>query len=154
MLAGATDEGICLLEFTDRRMMETQIKRLKKLLSCELVPGKSEHFELLSQQLNEYFEGKRKDFSVPLVVPGTDFQKNVWQELQTIPYGETRSYEAQAIAIKNPKAIRAVARANGDNRIAIIIPCHRVIGKDGSMTGYGGKIWRKEFLLRLEKKNS
>lgn len=153
LLAGATDEGICLLEFTDRRMLETQIKRLKKLIGSELLPGKRKYFEPLSQQLQEYFDGKRKEFSIPLVVPGTDFQKSVWKELQTISYGETRSYEAQAQAINNPKAIRAVARANGDNRIAIIIPCHRVIGKDGSMTGYGGKIWRKEYLLELEQNN-
>ena len=154
MLAGATDKGICLLEFTDRRMLETQIKRLRKLIGSELVPGKNRYFEPLSKQLNEYFEGTRKEFDVPLVVPGTDFQKTVWQELQTISYGTTRCYEAQAVAIQNPKAIRAVARANGDNRIAIIIPCHRVIGKDGSMTGYGGKIWRKEYLLNLERNNS
>ena len=154
MMAGATEEGICLLEFTDRRMLETQIKRLKKHLGRELVPGKNKYFEPLSREINEYFEGKRKRFSVPLVVPGTDFQKQVWEELQTIPYGKTRSYEAQAQAIGNPKAIRAVARANGDNRIAIIIPCHRVIGKDGSMTGYGGKIWRKEYLLELERNNA
>ena len=152
-LAGATEEGICLLEFTDRRMLETQIKRLKKRLNSELLPGKSKFFEPLSQQLQEYFEGKRKDFSIPLITPGTNFQKAVWQELQTIPYGKTRSYEEQAQAINNPKAIRAVARANGDNRIAILIPCHRVIGKDGSMTGYGGKIWRKEYLLELERNN-
>ncbi len=153
-LAGATDEGICLLEFTDRRMLETQIIRLRKWTGSKLVPGESKFFELLSQQLNEYFEGKRKEFTIPLVVPGTEFQKHVWSQLQTIPYGKTRSYEAQAQAIGNPKAIRAVARANGDNRIAIIIPCHRVIGKDGSMTGYGGKIWRKEYLLNLERQNS
>ncbi len=152
-LAGATEEGICLLEFTDRRMLETQIKRLKKRLNSELLPGTSKYFEPLSRQLQEYFEGKRKEFSIPLVTPGTDFQKKVWQELQTIPYGKTRSYEEQAKAINNPKAIRAVARANGDNRIAILIPCHRVIGKDGSMTGYGGKIWRKEYLLELERNN-
>ena len=153
-LAGATEEGVCLLEFTDRRMLETQIKRLKKRLNSELLPGKSKFFEPLSRQLQEYFEGKRKEFSIPLVTPGTDFQKTVWRELQTIPYGKTRSYEAQANAIGNPKAVRAVARANGDNRIAILIPCHRVIGKDGSMTGYGGKIWRKEYLLELERKNA
>lgn len=154
MLAGATDEGICLLEFTDRRMLETQIKRLRKLLHSELVPGDSPFFEPLSKEINAYFEGRLKEFKTPLVVPGTDFQKQVWQQLQTIAYGKTRSYEEQARAIGNPKAIRAVARANGDNRIAIIIPCHRVIGKDGSMTGYGGKIWSKEYLLELERNNA
>ena len=153
MLAGATDNGICLLEFVDRRMIETQIKRLKRLLNAEFIPGTNKHFDELDKQLKEYFDGKRKEFDLPLVLDGTEFQQNVWKELQKIPYGSTRSYEQQAIAIKNPKAIRAVARANGDNRIAIIIPCHRVIGKDGKLVGYGGGVWRKQFLLNLEKSN-
>lgn len=151
MLAGATDDGICLLEFVDRRMIETQIKRLKKLLNAEFIPGANKHFDELDKQLKEYFDGKRKEFDLPLVLDGTEFQKKVWKELQNIPYGETHSYEQQAIAIKNPKAVRAVAKANGDNRIAIIIPCHRVIGKDGKLVGYGGGIWRKQYLLNLEK---
>jgi AraC family transcriptional regulator of adaptative response/methylated-DNA-[protein]-cysteine methyltransferase len=151
MLAGAVDEGICLLEFVDRRMIETQIKRLKKLLNAEFIPGTNKHFYTLDNQLKEYFEGKRKEFDLPLILDGTEFQQKVWTELQKIPYGSTRSYEQQAIAIKNPKSIRAVARANGDNRIAIIIPCHRVIGKDGKLVGYGGGIWRKQYLLNLEK---
>jgi AraC family transcriptional regulator, regulatory protein of adaptative response / methylated-DNA-[protein]-cysteine methyltransferase len=150
MLAGATDDGICLLEFVDRRMLETQIKRLKKYLDAEFVPGNNKHFEKLSDQLKEYFYGKRKTFSVPLNIPGTEFQLRVWKELQNIPYNETRSYKEQAIAINNPKAVRAVARANGDNRIAIIIPCHRVIGNNGELVGYGGGIWRKQYLLNLE----
>lgn len=150
MLAGAVDEGICLLEFTDRRMLETQLTRLSKYLSASFVPGQSPHFSLLEAELGEYFDGKRKDFSVPLVVPGSDFQKSVWQALQNIPYGETRSYLEQANAVGNKKAIRAVARANGDNRVAIIIPCHRVIGSDGQMTGYGGGIWRKQWMIAME----
>ena len=151
MFAGAVDEGICLLEFVDRRMLETQITRLKKYLNAEFVPGKNKHFDKLDKQLKEYFEGKRKDFDLPLVLDGTEFQQKVWKELQRIPYGKTRSYQEQAIALGNPKAIRAVAKANGDNRIAIIIPCHRVIGKDGKLVGYGGGMWRKQFLLNLEK---
>ncbi|MFI5237172.1 MAG: bifunctional transcriptional activator/DNA repair enzyme AdaA [Ignavibacteriales bacterium] len=153
MLAGATDEGICLLEFVDRRMIETQIKRLKKLLKAEFVPGTNKYFNELDNQLKEYFDGKRKDFDLPLILNGTEFQQKVWNELQRIPYGSTRSYQEQAVALKNPKAIRAVAKANGDNRIAIIVPCHRVIGKDGKLVGYGGGIWRKQFLLNLEKEN-
>jgi AraC family transcriptional regulator, regulatory protein of adaptative response / methylated-DNA-[protein]-cysteine methyltransferase len=151
MFAGAVDEGICLLEFVDRRMLETQIKRLKKYLNAEFVPGQNKHFDELDKQLKEYFEGKRKDFDLPLILDGTEFQQKVWKELQRIPYGKTRSYQEQAIALGNPKAIRAVAKANGDNRIAIIIPCHRVIGKDGTLVGYGGEMWRKQFLLNLEK---
>ncbi len=150
LLTGATDEGVCLLEFTDRRMLETQIQRLRKRLNAEFVPGNHPHLDTLSNQLDEYFEGKRKNFDIPLLVSGTEFQKKVWDVLITIPYGETRSYQDQANAINNPKAVRAVAGANGDNKIAIVIPCHRVIGKDGSLTGFGGGLWRKKFLLELE----
>ncbi len=151
MFAGATEEGICLLEFIDRRMLETQIRILKKRLKAAFIPGENRHFISLEKQLNAYFSGKRKEFDLPLVLPGTPFQLKVWRALQKIPFGETRSYQAQAIAIGNPKAVRAVATANGDNRLAIIIPCHRVIGKDGSLTGYGGGLWRKRRLLNLEK---
>lgn len=150
MFAGATEKGICLLEFTDRRMIETQIKRLKKYLNAEFVPGQHPHLTKLNQQLEAYFDGYLEEFTVPLDVPGTVFQTRVWQALKQIPYGNTRSYQQQAEAIGNDKAVRAVAKANGDNRIAIIIPCHRVIGKDGSLTGYGGGIWRKQRLLELE----
>ena len=153
MLAGATDEGICLLEFVDRRMLETQLARVKKLLKAELIPGPNKHFDALNTQLQEYFQGKRKNFTVPLVMDGTEFQKKVWAVLQTIPYGETRSYKEQAIRIGNPKAVRAVARANGDNRISIIIPCHRVIGSNGALVGYGGGLWRKHHLLKFEAEN-
>src|SRR3970282_165751 len=150
MHAGATEKGICLLEFVDRRMLETQIKRLKKIFDAEFIPGENKHIDELNKQLKEYFEGKRKDFDLQLVIDGTDFQQKVWKELQKIPFGKTRSYQQQAIALKNSKAIRAVAKANGDNRIAIIVPCHRVIGKNGKLVGYGGGIWRKQFLLNLE----
>ncbi len=150
MLAGATPEGICLLEFTDRRMLETQLERLKKYLKAEILPGTSSHFSVLYHQLQAYFTGNLKFFNLPLVLPGTDFQHQVWAALRNIPYGETRSYSQQAEAIGNPTAVRAVARANGDNRIAIIIPCHRVVGADGSLTGYGGGLWRKQRLLELE----
>ncbi|MDZ7263458.1 MAG: methylated-DNA--[protein]-cysteine S-methyltransferase [candidate division KSB1 bacterium] len=150
MLAGANDEGICLLEFIDRRMLETQLERLRRLLRAELIAGSHRHFELLDQQIKEYFGGIRKEFTVPLVMKGTRFQQRVWTALQRIPYGETRSYKQQAESIGQPTATRAVARANGDNRIAIIIPCHRVIGVDGGLVGYGGGLWRKKFLLDLE----
>lgn len=152
MIAGATDNGICLLEFTDRRMIETQVERLRKYLKAELIPGQSPFFDSLTNEIGQYFAGKLKNFTVPLEAPGTEFQKKVWRVLQDIPYGKTRSYKDQALAINNLKAIRAVATANGDNRIAIIIPCHRVIGSDGSMTGYGGGVWRKQKLLELERK--
>jgi len=150
LLAGATADGICLLEFVDRRMLETQLKRLGKLLNAECVPGFSKHFERLHGQLQEYFSGKRREFDVPLVLPGTLFQQKVWAGLRTIPYGSTRSYKEQAGTIGLPNAVRAVAKANGDNRIAVIIPCHRVIGADGELVGYGGGLWRKRYLLNLE----
>ena len=153
MFAGAVEEGICLLEFTDRKMLETELKLLAKLLNANIIQGANRHFDLLKKQLEEYFEGKRKEFSVPLFTVGTEFQKSVWKELQNIPYGSTRSYLGQAKAMGKSSSVRAVANANGMNRIAIIIPCHRVIGEDGSPTGYGGGIWRKKWLLELEMKN-
>jgi len=152
MTAGATTRGICMLEFTDRRMLETQLDRLEKYYSANLVSGTSPFFIQLDTELQEYFNGSRRTFDVPPDIKGTKFQESAWAALSAIPYGKTASYQEQAIAIDNPKAVRAVAKANGDNRIGIIIPCHRVIGKDGKMTGYGGKIWRKEYLLDLEKR--
>ena len=153
MFAGAVEEGICLLEFTDRKMLVTELKSLSKSLNANIIQGTNHHFDLLKQQLEEYFDGKRKEFTVPLFTVGTEFQKSVWKELQTIPYGSTRSYLGQATAMGKSSSVRAVANANGMNRIAIIIPCHRVIGEDGSPTGYGGGIWRKKWLLDLEMKN-
>jgi AraC family transcriptional regulator of adaptative response/methylated-DNA-[protein]-cysteine methyltransferase len=150
MLAAATEDGICLLEFVDRRSLEREIDSLSKLLRARFVPGSHEHFDMLNAQLEEYFSGKRKGFDLPLVLPGTPFQKKVWSELQCIPYGSTRSYKEQAEAIGHPNAVRAVAKANGDNRLAILIPCHRVIGANGELVGYGGGVWRKQYLLNLE----
>ena len=150
MFVCATVDGVCLLEFTDRRMLETELKTLTKILNASIVHGENKHFENLIQQMDEYFKGERKEFSIPLFTPGSEFQKSVWKELQTIPYGITRSYKQQAIALNNPGAVRAVANANGMNRISIIIPCHRVIGDDGHLTGYGGGIWRKKWLLDME----
>jgi len=153
MLAAASEKGICLLEFVGRIRADIQIATVKRKFKSELVPGKSLYFDQLQQEMTEYFEGMRKEFQVPLDVPGTDFQMQVWDALLTIPYGKTRTYSGQAEFINRPKAIRAVAKANGDNRISIIIPCHRVIGKNGSLVGYGGGLWRKEYLLKQEKNN-
>lgn len=150
MFACATDLGICLLEFTDRRMLETEFKDLRKRLNAVILPGRHRYLDLLQSELAEYYNGKRQHFTVPLHTPGTDFQQIVWNNLQKIPYGETRTYKQQAAAINNPKAVRAVASANGKNRIGILIPCHRVIGSDGSLVGYGGGLYRKKWLLDLE----
>jgi AraC family transcriptional regulator, regulatory protein of adaptative response / methylated-DNA-[protein]-cysteine methyltransferase len=154
MIAGAVDEGICLLEFSDRRMLNTEYKDLERYLKTKVIEGENTHFATIRKQLTEYFEGSRKEFSVPLVTPGTPFQQAVWKELMNIPYGTTRSYHQQSVALGNPGSIRAVAHANGMNRISIIIPCHRVIGSDGNLTGYGGGLKRKRWLLDHEKKYS
>jgi len=151
MLAGAVEEGVCLLEFVDRRMIETQIARLRKLFKAMLVPGQSPHLDCLAGELNRYFEGTLRDFTIPLDLRGTPFQTRVWEALRTIPCGATRSYGEQARRLGDPAAVRAVARANGDNRIAIVVPCHRVVGADGSLTGYGGGLWRKQWLLDHER---
>ena len=153
MFACAVNEGICLLEFSDRKMLETQFKSLAKRLNANIIQGSNKHFDLLKKELSEYFEGKLIQFTVPLFFPGTEFQESVWKELQNIPYGKTRSYLQQAEALNKPTAVRAVANANGMNKISIIIPCHRVIGTDGNLTGYGGGLWRKKWLLELEQKN-
>jgi len=151
MVAGATDEGLCMLEFADRRMLETQLRTLRKRMDCTVTPGRNEHLDRIDEELKEYFAGTLKEFNVDIVVPGTEFQQEVWSGLRRIPYGKTLSYEQLARKIKRPGAVRAVGRANGDNRIAIVIPCHRVIGADRRLTGYGGGLWRKRYLLELEK---
>ncbi len=150
MFACATNKGICLLDFTDRRMLETEFKDLCKRLNAVILPGSNTYLDDVQSELVEYFSGKRKLFSVPLDTPGTEFQQSVWKILQDIPYGKTRSYKEQAVAIGNPKAVRAVAAANGHNRVSIIIPCHRVIGTNGSLVGYGGGLQRKQWLLNFE----
>ena len=151
MIACANENGICMLEFSDRKALPTELKEISKHFDANIVQGENPHFKTLEKELEEYFEGKRKDFTVPLSPVGTDFQKKVWEILRTIPYGTTRSYQQQADILGNPKAVRAVANANGLNKISIIIPCHRVIGSNGTLTGYGGGIWRKQKLLELEK---
>lgn len=151
LVAGATSKGICLLEFSDRRMLEAQIKTLKTRFKCAIVPGSNEWLEMVAIELTEYFAGRRKQFTVPLIYPGAPFEERVWNGLLRIPYGETRSYEALATEIGAPRAQRAVGRANGMNRIAILIPCHRVVNKDGKLGGYGGGLWRKQRLLDLER---
>ena len=153
MFVCATNEGICLLEFVDRKMLETEFQELQKRLKSNIIAGENEHTRQLRKELTEYFEGKRKAFSVKLVTPGTDFQRKVWSSLQTIDYAETTTYQAQAEAMQQPGAVRAVAAANGHNRISIIIPCHRVVGKNGQLIGYGGGIERKRWLLEHEHKH-
>lgn len=153
MVAGATDDGVCLLEFTDRRMLEAQIETVRRRFGTALVPGENAHLMQLRRELNEYFEGLRRQFDVPLIYPGSAFEREVWSALLRIPYGETRSYEDLANALGRQGAQRAVGHANGMNRIAILIPCHRVTNKDGQLGGYGGGLWRKRILLELERRS-
>jgi AraC family transcriptional regulator of adaptative response/methylated-DNA-[protein]-cysteine methyltransferase len=152
MVAGATEEGLCLLEFTDRRMLEAQMRRLQSLLKQPLLPGDSPHLVQAREELARYFDRTLDTFSVPIVFKGTPFEERVWKELCRIPYGDTLSYAALASRVGSPGAQRAVGRANGMNRIAIVIPCHRVVNSDGKLGGYGGGLWRKHYLLELEQK--
>ena len=153
MFACATANGICLLEFTDRKMLPREFKDLRKRLNAVILPGENPHLHQLKNEISEYYQGNRKKFDLALDAPGTDFQQSVWKVLRDIPYGQTCSYQEQANALGKPRAVRAVASANGHNRIAIIIPCHRVIGSDGSLVGYGGGLYRKQWLLEFERQN-
>jgi AraC family transcriptional regulator, regulatory protein of adaptative response / methylated-DNA-[protein]-cysteine methyltransferase len=150
LVMGANDDGVCLLEFTDRRALETQIATVRRHFRCAIVPGTHAYLDQLQSELAAYFAGTLRQFAVPLVYPGSPFQRKVWEQLLRIPYGETRSYEEIARAAEAPGAQRAAGTANGHNRIAIVIPCHRVVNKDGRLGGYGGGLWRKQFLLDLE----
>lgn len=150
MVAGDREGSLCLLEYLDRGMMEARIDILKRRFHLPVFPGESPLFDRLRAELSEYFSGKRRSFDLPLDYPGTDFQRRVWEALLRIPYGETRGYGDLAKEIKAPGASRAVGRANGLNRIAILIPCHRVINANGALGGYSGGLWRKLRLLETE----
>lgn len=152
MLALASDRGLALLEFTDRRGLEREIERLRAREGAAIVPGDHPVLQRIHRELASYFAGKLRTFETPLDLKGTDFQKEVWQALLRIPIGETRSYAQQAQAIGRPEAVRAVARANGANQIAIVVPCHRVIGSNGELTGYAGGLPRKRWLIEHEGK--
>lgn len=154
LLLGATEKGVALLEFTDRRALEAQLETLRKRIGRPLVPGSNAWVELAKEQLAEYFAGRRRDFELAIDEPGTPFETAVWGELRKIPYGETRSYDDLARALDRPGGSRAVGQANGRNRVAIVVPCHRVVNKGGELGGYGGGLWRKRFLLDLEQRHS
>ena len=154
MICAANSDGLHILEFADRRMLETQIKRVSKLTACTFVIGQNEFHHSIQNELESWFQGTLQDFQTPVVLKGTSFQESVWYQLLKIPYGQTKSYEQIAKILRNPKAMRAVGKANGDNRFAIVVPCHRVIRADGSLSGYGGGVWRKQWLLNHEKTSS
>lgn len=153
MTAAASDKGICMLNFSDCKHSALKLRKLSEACKAPLEQGSGPYFEILKEQINEYFKGKRQQFDIPLDLVGTEFQKQVWNILLQIPYGKTISYAEQAVLLGKPSAVRAVASANGKNKIGIILPCHRVIGANGALTGYDGGVWRKEKLIELEKKN-
>ena len=151
LVAAAREDGVCLLEFAELQRLEGQLATMRRWFEAEPQPGTNEPLARLREELSAYFAGTLRAFTVPLLAPGTPFQEHVWRELLRIPYGETLSYEELARRVGSVKAPRAVGRANGSNRIAIVIPCHRVINKDGNLGGYGGQLWRKQALLRHER---
>ncbi len=152
MIAVSDDRALHLLEFADRKALPVELSRLRAQVKGKIGLGRPAPIDQIATELNEFFEGTRLNFDVPLVMHGTAFTKDVWRELQRIPVGATKSYSQLAKQIGKPGSTRAVARANGANQIAIVIPCHRVVGMDGSLTGYGGGLWRKQKLIDVELK--
>ncbi len=151
MIAIADDEALYLLEFVDRRGLEREIEKLRTRTKSAIIPGCTPPISQIERELADYFAGQLRAFRTPVACVGTDFQQLVWNALQQIPSGETRSYSQIAACIGNPSAVRAVARANGANQLAIVIPCHRVIGANGDLTGYAGGLTRKKWLINHEK---
>lgn len=147
---GSFDDKICFLEFYLPERYKEMSGKLRKVFDAELVEGTNDVIEQAGKELQEYFAGKRKKFTVPLDLRGTEFELKIWDQLLKIPYGQVCSYSDIARRIKNPKSVRAVGGANHSNPVAIIVPCHRVVGKNGSLTGYGGGMDKKRLLLDLE----
>lgn len=148
---GSMGERLCMCDWMTGQHRGQAERRLRRNLDAEFVDGTSPVLDRAVIQLDEYFAGQRQEFDLPLLFAGTDFQKKVWDALLTVPYGETISYGEMARRIRMPRAVRAVANANGANPISLFAPCHRVIGSDRSLTGYGGGLDVKEYLLRLER---
>ena len=153
IILGSFEGKLCLCDWADGKRRASVDQRLQRILNANFVEGSSDVIERASQQLNEYFLNQRRNFDIPLLFVGTDFQKKVWNELLKIPYGKTISYGELAQRIGKPNSVRAVANTNAVNAISIIAPCHRVIGSDGTLTGYGGGLERKRYLLNMEKKH-
>ncbi|MDD9368470.1 methylated-DNA--[protein]-cysteine S-methyltransferase, partial [Staphylococcus aureus] len=151
MLAISDDDSLLLLEFVDRKGLETEIKKLRMRLNAAITPEKTVIIQQIEAELARYFNGELIDFKTPIRYIGSDFQQSVWNELRRIPVGETISYKRLAEKLGRPTASRAVARANGANQLSIIVPCHRVINTNGALGGYGGGLARKEWLIKHEK---
>jgi len=152
IVLGSYDNKLCLVNWSNKKKSDRTNNRLKKGLDAVFVEESSEIINEAIKQLDEYFKGERQYFDIPLLMVGTEFQKSVWNALLQIPFGKTASYAEQAKRIGNEKAVRAVANANAANAISILIPCHRIIGSDGTLTGYAGGLDVKKKLLELEKK--
>lgn len=151
MVLGSFGEKLCLCNWAVEKHPGRVDRRLQSGLKADYEEGTTNVTEKAARQLDEYFNGMRKSFDVPLLFVGTNFQKSVWRRLLEIPYGQTVSYGAMAAKLGMPHAVRAVANANGANAVSLFAPCHRVIGSDGSLTGYGGGLEAKKFLLDLER---
>ena len=151
LLIVATPNALCLIDFAQGKYLQKHLEDCQKAFG-PLQPEANAHCVEAQAQLQDYFAGERQSFDLPLVFIGSDFQKQVWQALLKIPYGESISYAQQAQNIGNAKAVRAVANANSRNKLAIVVPCHRVLGKNGSLTGYASGVDKKAFLLLLEAK--
>lgn len=151
---GATDDSLLYIEYDDSPNGSKKIASIAKSLSTTILKEPTAYHSIITAQLDEYFAGKRQDFSIDLQTIGTEFQRLVWKSLQSIPYGTTTTYKEQSLAMNNPLAIRAIASTNAKNCINIFIPCHRVVGTNGSLTGYSGGIWRKRWLLDFEQQHS
>ena len=156
MTIGATDDAVVLADFTDRAMMPAQLAAVRRRFgpTVEVDRGTSPLLDRTEAQLREYFNGERRMFDLPIDLPGSAFQEQVWAALRRIPYGETIAYRELAGRVDAPNAPRAVGRANGSNRLAIIVPCHRVIATGGGLGGYGGGLPAKRFLIELEARNA
>ncbi|WP_294547839.1 methylated-DNA--[protein]-cysteine S-methyltransferase [uncultured Bacteroides sp.] len=150
LMLGSFEDKLCLCDWATEKHRDVVDIRLRKVLQADYEEKTSDIIQETSKQLDEYFNGERTMFDIPLFFAGTDFQKNVWHKLLEIPYGATMSYKELAMQLEMPKAVRAVANANGANAISIIVPCHRVIGSNHSLTGYGGGLEAKKALLSLE----
>lgn len=154
MLAVADRHALHLLEFFDRKALPGELGRLRMATRSSIAFGRLPPTDLIEAELRAYFEGRLATFTTPLALHGSPFTRRTWAALQAIPPGSTRSYAQVAAALGQPAAARAVARANGANQIAIVIPCHRVVGSDGALTGYGGGLWRKRWLIRHERQQA
>ncbi len=153
LIIGSFDEKICIVDFRYRKMRNTVDNRIKKRLNADFVEEEDDIITKAKQQIDEYLQGRRETFDIPILIVGSDFQQQVWTALMHVPYGKTASYLELAKSINKPKAVRAVANTNGANAIALIIPCHRIVASNGGLGGYGGGVAVKKRLLKIESEN-